>query len=122
MTVKLQLLYMEHGMRHENVTKLFVTSAARIGLAQLDNGTWYALNSRSADPCSLANKEERSAWARAQGIPAKDVESYVRRTKAERNAMYLRENLDEARKLLVSNGYSVTAHAQVAKREENAHA
>lgn len=106
--VVLKLLQLEHGLRHINVEKLYTTHNAKLGLVQLSDGKWYSLNYRSCDPCRLSNREERSAWARAQGLLPKDVENYVRRRKRAEAAETMQQNESCSIDFLKSRGYTVT--------------
>lgn len=70
-------------------------------------GQWYALTHYSSNPVRMRNREERSTFARAIGVTAKEVEQFVRREKNRRKKEYLTEELRDARALLQANGYNV---------------
>lgn len=77
-----------------------------LGWVKMD-GEWYALNRLSASPIRMRNREQRGAFARTIGVPAKEVEAYVRRVKRQRAKDALTEGLRNARALLQANGYNV---------------
>lgn len=83
-----------------------VVVAGNMAWAKVD-GKWCAMTYRSSDPMRMRNREERSSFARAIGVPVKDVENYVRRKRREEAKESLTQELREARLLLQQNGYNV---------------
>jgi hypothetical protein len=73
----------------------------------MPDGTWIALNYRSQSPLRLRHRDQRSEWARVQGLKVKDVENFVRRKRREKARESLAEELTQARALLLENGYNV---------------
>lgn len=71
------------------------------------SGKWFALTHRSCDPVHMRNREMRSSFAHAIGVPVKQVETYVRAEKRKTAKEQLNDALKDARALLQSNGYSV---------------
>jgi hypothetical protein len=83
------------------------TNGMRISLVKIA-GRWHGLNYRSCDPLMMRNRAERSTWAKFIGVPAKDVEAYVRRKKRERAKEQLAADVEHAKRVLRAAGYEVT--------------
>lgn len=99
----MKLKQLPYGQRKvDEVAHWNVVSIARIG------DEWFALNRRSEDPISLINRELRATWAKPQGIPAKDVENYVRKVHRQRASEYAQSELEDAKRTLSAHGYTVT--------------
>ena len=94
-----------HG-RHVNVRTL--VNYGQLSLAQLDDGSWVALNYRSTDPTHLRSRDFRGEWARAQGFTLKEVEAYTRRKKNALKRAAELEQQAEAVAILRGAGYTVT--------------
>jgi hypothetical protein len=90
--------------RREGV--VIATNGSRLGLACI-NGQWHAMNFRSSCPTQLRNRSERSTWAHLIGVPAKDVEAYVRRKKREKQNAIDADQLEHAKAIMRANGYEV---------------
>lgn len=89
----------------------------RVMLAKKRDGAWVALNYVSTDPAHLRNRSQRTAWALAQGLKAKDVEAYVRREKAREKRETEQRNVLRAISILKSKGYVVTEVAKVTEKK-----
>jgi hypothetical protein len=90
------------------VQKVHRSFGSQIQLAQDTDGKWYALNYRSMSPTRLRNREQRVEWARVQGIPAKDVENFVRRAKAEEARIAKADQIQDSIRVLKAYGLDVS--------------
>lgn len=77
-----------------------VYADAWISIAVAEDGEVFALNNRSEDPYYLKNRVLRASWARAVGVPAKDVEAYVRRKREQEKRESLEDEVKRAALLL----------------------
>ena len=87
---------------HGKLTGCTVFDYNRVQIAVTCDGDVFALNYRSTDPKHLRNSDERATWARAVGVPAKDVEAYVRRKREQEKREDLEDEVKRAFTLLNS--------------------